>query len=91
MKIKIGKPGKPGATLPWGQDDQGGWFRVLAGSDRVVALVDKYPPDLGDDFFYCVGDGDHEESSGHFETLDEAKAAADTRLVAMGYSFRGFD
>lgn len=64
MKIVIGKPiEKPGPALPWQQDKHGGWSRTLAGTDRVVAMVDKYPPDMGSGYFYCVGDGDSEKSS----------------------------
>ena len=84
--------GKPGPALPWHEDEHGGYHRMLAGGERVVATVDKYPPDLGGGYFYCVGDGQMEESSETpFDSAVAAKDAADARLKEMGYTFREVD
>ena len=53
--------GTPGPALPWHQDEHGGWHRMLAGGERVVATVDEYPADMGGGYFYCIGDGPTEE------------------------------
>lgn len=84
--------GKPGAALPWECGEHREWTRMLAGTDRVVAIVDKYPLDMGGGYFYCVGDGPTEESSDdRYATASEAKDADDKRLAEMGYTFRGMD
>lgn len=81
--------GKPGEALPWHQDEHGGWARLLTGGDRVIAIVDEYPPDLDGGYFYCVGDGSAAESSDdRFATAEIAKAAADARLRQMGYTWQ---
>ena len=86
-EAEYGSLGKPGPMLPWHRDQHGGWHRTLAGSGRVVATVDKYPPDLGGGYFYCVGDGPTEESSETaFGGMGAAKVAADIRLKEMGYT-----
>lgn len=55
-------------------------------------MVDKYPPDLGEGYFYCVGDGPAETSSDEtFSEAEGAKKAADQRLTEMGYTFREWD
>jgi len=82
--------GKPGLVLPWKEDEHGSWGRLLEGGERVVAIVDRYGPELDPDerYFYVVGDGPKEESPDEFfDSADAAREAADARLREMGYTF----